>query len=969
MYFNKRQAGSAIHVMLAILLVAGVILYGPAQGQPSAKAVSQQEKYVKVAAAETFAAGLTDLGQVYVWGQEAWSGEGSRYGGIKPSKVHLPEGEKVADIDAGFDTLYFLMEDGKVMALGANDRGQAGNGSDDDVMIPDYVYEASGQPLADVKQIAAGYSHVLALKENNTVWVWGGDQEAILGVPGEEVLTYAHQVRTGTGNLANIERIAAGYDFSLAVSCDGEFFTWGNDQFGQLANGSNNAPINVATLVPDHSADKVFAGSFAQHAFYTVSGAVYGWGQNDKRQVIPDGSDSYQDPVNLDLSDITAGVKEIRAGYDHTLILANDGTVWGMGNSSDGQLTDKQDGEANKARQLNSELLKNIVSIEAGYKTSYAVNDQGEIWVFGLNDNYQLGTDEDNTVTQPVKVDQPGNYTVSLSGKVLHVETGLPLEGVPLRISHVYGWKTAVTDSEGSYQFELLPDDDTKYTLETDMPDYRYVNAVSILLDQSLTHDLEVDDRWINVLFVDADDRQGYLGGYFYWEMASGLPFDPEYHLYFESDNGEQSDYIVVSESYRMPNFLYINNVEIPDDAAYIRLYVAADRETDGCPNGVCPLPLRVPIMDSPDRVAVIDYDSITGSDSMIQMTFEPAPNEEGIIGYEVLYAELRDKDAKLHSLGKFEAGRDIYHVELDPTGVDFSNGISPFRVRALLEGEYIFDPEPEPEPGDDPFRILRFFDDNDTLGEVSGNLIFRVPNGASEQNTYEITVHDKNGHYLYKIGSVSHGLANDDGVIEYFIPSGSVRQDAARIGIRLEGDEKILAMVAVWDNPGLQFLDVNPNTGQVHGELRWERHPDDEMIVNFGVQVFDSLSTWNENLVGEVIIEPSIKRGAVTKGISLSQQSPSYIALVGLDRHENPVAWAVVQIQDTNEDSWHSDDFKSKFRGYWRTDDNDRFTVTDVIRFRFDAGYDFSGDGIFDETELEWLLQLIEPLNPLSSN
>lgn len=948
-----------MHVMLAILLVAGMVLYGPEQGQSSAEAAQQQEKYIKVAAADNLAAGLTDVGRVYVWGMQAWSGGGSRYGGEKPILVPLPD--EVMDIAAGYDTLYFLMADKTVMALGGNYEGQAGNGTYYDVMVPTHVFEAEGVPLTDVSKISAGYLHALALKDDGSVWVWGGDEDTILGVPGEYYLTYAQPVISETDEeLQGIADIVAGFDFNLAISGSGELYTWGNDLFGQLANGSGENSRNMATLASGHLPESVFAGTFAQHAFYidSVTGAVYGWGQNDRGQVMPGGSDSFQNPVDPDLSEMTASVKEIRVGFDHTLILAEDGTVWGMGNSEYGQLTDV----GNELQQLSPDILKDIVSIEAGYRTSYALNVDGKILAFGLNYNYQLGTDQhvDDIVWEPVEVGEPGDHTVSLSGKVIHGETGMPLANVPLRISHMYGWKTAVTDMDGNYQFDVLPSNAT-YQLEATMPDYYYVGYAELFLDQSRAYDLEVYEQWKDLFFFDLNESPGFLDGAFRWTVAEPLTVEDveDFRLYFESEDGEKMDPIEIDS--RFPHFLYLRNIQIPEGAAYIRMYVDTDDLAEGCESWECPLPFRVPVFDNPDRTAEIIE---TEFGDKIHLKFKPPADASDVVAYEVVHAEYFNGSTILHSLGIHPAGQDLYEGEYDYPDIlgDYFDG-NHLYVRLLFD-----EPAPEPDPGDSRIRILRFFDEDYAYGEVSGNLIFRGLSGASEQDAYVITARDTNGASLGEIGLVNHANANDEGILNYEIGATFLPSDTARIGVHLAGDEQTLTMVAVWDNPGLQFLDVNPNTGEIHGELWWEQHADDEMIQYFGVQLYDDLTEWSGRPVEEVIIEPNLKRGAVQKSVWLDEQkSPeSHIALVGYDADGSPVAWAVVPISDTDyNDWWYSDWFSPQFRDLWKV--GDRFSVVDVMHFQLARNYDLTGDGEFDELDLDWLLRLIEPVNPLN--
>ncbi len=74
-------------------------------------------------------------------------------------------------------------------------------------------------PGTRFKQIAAGYSHSLALKFDGTVVAWGDD--------------YSGQI-TELGGLTGVVAIAAGEDHSLALKSDGTVVAWGYNYSGQV---------------------------------------------------------------------------------------------------------------------------------------------------------------------------------------------------------------------------------------------------------------------------------------------------------------------------------------------------------------------------------------------------------------------------------------------------------------------------------------------------------------------------------------------------------------------------------------------------------------------------------------------------------------------------------------------------------------------------------------------------------------
>lgn len=91
---------------------------------------------------------------------------------------------------------------------------------------------------------------------------------------------------------------------------------------------------------------------------------------------------------------------EISVGNKHCLVLKTDGTVWGWGDNSYGQVGDGSTETVYEPRQVVG--LTNIRAIAAGYQYSLALDWTGNVWAWGRNDYGQLG--DDTTVDRPVPV-------------------------------------------------------------------------------------------------------------------------------------------------------------------------------------------------------------------------------------------------------------------------------------------------------------------------------------------------------------------------------------------------------------------------------------------------------------------------------------------------------------------------------------------------------------------------------------
>ena len=89
--------------------------------------------------------------------------------------------------------------------------------------------------------ISAGGRHSLALAKDGSVWAWGNNEFGQLG-------DGTHETRGEPFRVAGVDhlcQISAGYDHSVALRDDGSVLAWGDNNLGQLGNS-----IPEATSVP-----------------------------------------------------------------------------------------------------------------------------------------------------------------------------------------------------------------------------------------------------------------------------------------------------------------------------------------------------------------------------------------------------------------------------------------------------------------------------------------------------------------------------------------------------------------------------------------------------------------------------------------------------------------------------------------------------------------------------------------------
>jgi alpha-tubulin suppressor-like RCC1 family protein len=205
-----------------------------------------------VAAGRWHSLALTYGGNVYAWGGNSeyqlgvgslgTDSNGTELNSDTPVKVEGPDSvgslDDVKAIAAGYDWNLALKDDGTVWAWGNNAYGQLGVNSNNPHGYPVQVHGPGNEGyLSGITAIAAGERHALAVKDDGTVYSWGGNNHGQLGVNSDNQHPYPVQVH-GLGNvgyLSGITDVDAGEFFSMALNSDGTaVYAWGGNSYGQI---------------------------------------------------------------------------------------------------------------------------------------------------------------------------------------------------------------------------------------------------------------------------------------------------------------------------------------------------------------------------------------------------------------------------------------------------------------------------------------------------------------------------------------------------------------------------------------------------------------------------------------------------------------------------------------------------------------------------------------------------------------
>jgi alpha-tubulin suppressor-like RCC1 family protein len=356
---------------------------------------------------------LRDDGTVWTWGN-MYSGEPvytsvsghnmSKYFWGQTTPIQVPISDVVA-IAAGDEYSLALKKDGTVWAWGSNFYGELGDGTTTGTS-KDNISIVQVKGLNNVIAISAGSYYSIALKNDGTVWAWGGNWDGHLGDGTRDNRLTPVQVN-GLSNVTSI------WGASFAIKDDGSVWTWGPTFSSPFNNDSNDRgdliPYQIPGLANVKAIDTDQDGGLT--IFIKDDGSVWTWGTDYNGRL------GYGANPNNGIGEIPyvttpvqaknlTNVVAVAATYDGGMALKDDGSVWTWGHDGSGELDTGNFGiqyVPEKALDIN-----NVIAISSKTFNSIFLKEDGSVWVCGSGDNGQAGngmmTYGDGHILVPVKV-------------------------------------------------------------------------------------------------------------------------------------------------------------------------------------------------------------------------------------------------------------------------------------------------------------------------------------------------------------------------------------------------------------------------------------------------------------------------------------------------------------------------------------------------------------------------------------
>ena len=283
--------------------------------------------------------------------------------------------------------LLTVITPGSVWAMGDNTYGQLGDGSTTQQAAPELILPGGA------RTVAAGEHHSLIVMTDGSLWAMGKNDKGELGDGTTTGRDAPVQVLSG-----GVQAVAAGWYHSLILKTDGSLWAVGDNSYGELGDGTYTQRSVPVEILPS-GVRSIAAGAY-HSLFVMTDGSLWGMGYGGSGQIGPLGGSSTLYPFSP-VKILSSGVQAVAAGYEHSLIVMTDGSLWAMGDNAYGDLGDGTTTQRNTPVKV---LANGVQSVAAGWYHSLFVMTNGSLWGVGYNSFGELG---DGTTTQrslPVEV-------------------------------------------------------------------------------------------------------------------------------------------------------------------------------------------------------------------------------------------------------------------------------------------------------------------------------------------------------------------------------------------------------------------------------------------------------------------------------------------------------------------------------------------------------------------------------------
>jgi alpha-tubulin suppressor-like RCC1 family protein len=265
----------------------------------------------------------------------------------------------------------------------------------------DYVSPNQIGNITQWKMTSAGFSHTMAISSSGALWAWGINSIGQLG--DNSIINKNSPVQIGTRTDWNV--VESGALVTYAITNNNVLFAWGEASSGKL--GINNdivsrsSPVQVGVFTDWSS---ISAKGDNSAAAIRSNNTLWTWGSDNFIGTLGQNVSNVNRSVPTQVGTLTNWAKVSAGDQGHMLAVKTDGTLWGWGRNTSGQVGDGT--AVNRSSPVQIGTLTNWHSVETGYLRSFGIKTDGTLWFWGNASDTLAGTNRNTYVPNKIPTDR-----------------------------------------------------------------------------------------------------------------------------------------------------------------------------------------------------------------------------------------------------------------------------------------------------------------------------------------------------------------------------------------------------------------------------------------------------------------------------------------------------------------------------------------------------------------------------------
>jgi alpha-tubulin suppressor-like RCC1 family protein len=291
----------------------------------------------QVSVGSTLSSGVKTDGTLWTWGSNDLGqlGSGDTTSRSSPGTTS-GGGTDWKQVSCGYKVSAAIKTDGALWTWGSNARGQLGTNNTTSRSSPGTTIGAG----TNWKQVSTGRETMYAIKTDGTLWSWGADDYGALGKGGSNASRSSPGTTAGGGT--NWKQVSSGRASMMAIKTDGTLWGCGYNRDGKLGTGDTASKQSPVTTIGGGTNWKVIGTSFRVSAAIKTDGTLWTWGNNSYGG-LGNGTTTNRSSPGTTAGGGTNWKNVPQECSENTVTMAaikNDGTLWTWGYGAEGQLGD-----------------------------------------------------------------------------------------------------------------------------------------------------------------------------------------------------------------------------------------------------------------------------------------------------------------------------------------------------------------------------------------------------------------------------------------------------------------------------------------------------------------------------------------------------------------------------------------------------------------------------------------------------